>query len=181
MKTKKSLIGIMAMLALTMGFVKPEDWFLLKSEVFQIEFPKEPATTTEVIDSEIGALEMKIFLYDASQAGTDDNLVYMATYIEYPDTLISSEQTDKISAIFRGAIDGMVNNVSGKLLSESEITLNGFPGKEVKIDFRNGLAIFKVRFYLIKHKMYIIQTITETGKFPNKSVDRFLDSFKLIN
>ncbi|MFM9948007.1 MAG: hypothetical protein ACKV1O_08725 [Saprospiraceae bacterium] len=181
MKTKKSLIGIMTIMTLTMGFVKPKDWFLLKSEAFQIEFPKEPDATTEVIDSEIGALEMKIFIHDASQAGTDDNLVYMAAYIEYPDTLISSEKTDKIAAIFRSAIDGMVNNVAGKLLSESEIVINGFPGREIKIDFGNGLAIFKVRFYLIEHKMYVIQTVTETGKFPNKSVDRFLDSFKLIN
>ncbi len=181
MKTKKSLMAIMVLVILTMGFVKPEDWFLLKSEAFQIEFPQEPVATTEVIDSEFGSLKMKVFLHDGSQPGTGDNLVYMAVSTEYPDSLISSWGVDEIPDFFKSVVNGMINNIGGKLLSESEIAMNGFPGKEVKIDFKDGLAIFKVRIYLVKNTMYLIQTVTETGEFPNKSVDRFLDSFKLVN
>jgi len=181
MKTKKSLVGIMAMMALTMGFVKPEDWFLLKSEAFQIEFPKEPGAQTKMIDSDIGPLAMKIFMYDASKTGTDDNLIYGLIHTEYPDSIMSSDKTSQLPVFFRNAIEGTLKNVAGKLLSETTIELQGFPGREIKIDFGNGMAIMKIRYYLVKNKLYMIQTITETGKFSNKSVDRFLDSFKLVN
>jgi len=181
MKTKKSLMGIMVLLTLTMGFVKPGDWFLLKSKAFQIEFPKEPNAETKVIDSEIGPLSMKIFMYDASKTGKDDNMVYGLIYTEYPDSLINSDFASQLPVFFRNAIDGSVKNVAGKLLSVTEIAINGFPGREIKIDFGNGMAIIKMRFYLVKNKMYIIQTITETGKISNKSIDRFMDSFKLVN
>jgi hypothetical protein len=69
--------------------------------------------------------------------------------------------------------------VHGKLLSEKIIQINGFPGREARIDFRDGLAVITMRAYLVKNKMYILQTITETKKDFNKSIGKFMDSFKL--
>ncbi|NUO00379.1 MAG: hypothetical protein HUU01_07150 [Saprospiraceae bacterium] len=180
MKTKSSLLGMTALLFLTLGFVKPGDWFLLTSEAFQIEFPKKPIADTKAIASDIGPLEMKLFIHDASQGGKDDNFVYMLMHTEYPDSLVNSETLSDVPAFLKASAEGAANNVGGKLLSDVDIELDGFPGKEIKIDFRDGLAIIKMRFYLVKNKMYVIQAITETGKFPNKSVDRFMDSFKLL-
>jgi hypothetical protein len=42
-----------------------------------------------------------------------------------------------------------------------------------------GQAIIKIRIFLVKNILFMIETITETGKVPNKSIDRFMDSFKL--
>ena len=125
-----------------------------------------------------------MYIYDATKNGTDDNLIYSATYAEYQSTdtstnIIDFKQTD---ALFKKAIKGAVKGVNGKLLSENTIYLSGgIPGREIRIDFKHGLAIIKMRIYVVKNKMYLLQTITETKKHYNLSVTQFMNSFQLLN
>jgi|WetSurSiteA1Bulk_404760.scaffolds.fasta_scaffold36656_1 hypothetical protein len=181
MKKFKTGIVTIAILLLTMGFATQDNWFLLKYDVFNIAFPKEPTSQPQVINSEIGELKINIFMYDASEAGNDENLVYLVSSTEYPDSLINSGKTEILPDLFKNTLQGILNNVNGKLLSENVIEINGFPGREVKVDFMEGQAIIKIRIFLVKNKLFMIETITETAKFPNKSIDRFMDSFKLTD
>jgi hypothetical protein len=180
MKKAKTLIGIILVLVLTAGFTYQTDWFLLKSDGFQAEFPSEPVSQPQVVNSEIGDLKVNLFMYDASQGGTDSNLVYLVGFTEYPDSLVNSNMTELIPNFFRGSIDGAVKNVNGKILSETVIEINGYPGREVKIDFMEGQAIIMMRFYLVKNRLFMTEIATETSKVPNKSINRFFNSFKLI-
>jgi hypothetical protein len=88
-------------------------------------------------------------------------------------------KTEKLDAFFRNAIDGSVKNYHGKLLIEKIIEFEKYPGREIKVDFKEGLAIVKMRCYLIKNRMYILTTITETKKDFNQSINKFMDSFTL--
>ena len=117
MVTKLFTVSLI-LLALT-SFIKPKKWFVLESEQYgyKIEFPRKPSESPQVVNSAIGELKMNIFIYDASETGKDDNLVYMVSYTEYPDTLINSENTEILADFFRNSIDGAVTNVHGKLLS----------------------------------------------------------------
>lgn len=166
-----------------MGFVKPEKWFLLKSEHFgySVEFPKKPEENTQVVNSAIGELKMNMFMYDASEGGNDDNVLYLVNCTEYPDTLVHSDKTEQLEAFFEGAINGAVSNVQGKLLSKKEIQLGQYPGREMSIDYGNGQAIIRMRMYLVKNVMYMLQTIAETEKDNNASAVRFMDSFELLD
>jgi hypothetical protein len=181
MKKGKTLIVTIVVLLLTMSFTNQDTWFLLKSDGFTITFPKEPASQPQVVNSDIGELKINIFIYDASESGADDNLVYLASSTEYPDSLISSEKTEILPVLFKNTIDGILSNIQGKILSETAIEINGFPGREVKVDFMEGQAIIKIRIYLVKNILYMVETITETSKVPNKSIDKFMDSFKLAD
>jgi len=49
----------------------------------------------------------------------------------------------------------------------------------VRIDFKDGLAVIRMRYYLVKNRLFMLQIFTETKKEQNKSIDRFMDSFKL--
>ena len=104
----------------------------------------------------------------------------MANRTTYPDTLIHSDFTDQIESFFRSAIDGAVSNVQGKLLSENSITMGAYPGRAIKVDYMNGLAIINMRFYLVQNNMYMLETISETSKDDNISIKRFFDSFELL-
>jgi hypothetical protein len=182
----KSITKLFALFMLVLAlfsFVKVENWFLFTSDQFacQVEFPKEPKAQTQIINTELGELEMNLFIYDASNSEKDDNLVYLLSITEYPDTLINSKQTEIQDTFFRASIDGAVNNVGGELLSEKEITIDKYPGREIKIDFQNGRAIIIMRLYLVESKIYMLQTITETEKASNSSISRFMDSFELTN
>ncbi len=179
----KKLLASSLILFSLMSFVKPDGWYLFQSEQYgyKIEFPKEPTENPQVVNSEIGELKMNIFMYDASKVGKDDNLIYMINYTEYPDTSINSKRTEILDDFFRNSIDGAVKNVRGELLSEKIIKIGEYPGREIKIDFKDGMAVIRMRLYLVRNKMYLLQTITETKKDFNKSITKFMDSFELLN
>lgn len=123
---------------------------------------------------------MSTFTYKPAKSEKDHNLLYNVISMEITDSLFSSDKTETLPGYFKSTIDGMVRNFSGKLLSETIIEINGFPGREIKIDFQNGKYMVKVRFYMVKNKSYMIEKLTDTKKDLNKPIDRFMDSFKLI-
>lgn len=179
MKIKLS-ISIILFVTLT-GFVAVADWFTFKNEAYAIEFPAKPTTDVKTVNSAVGELKLDITMYDASKLSkNDDNLAYMSMSTEYPEFLISSDNKEGLNKIFRGGIDGAVKRVDGRLLSEKVIQIDGFPGREVRADVKDGLALIKMRFYLVKNKIYMVQVITKTENEGNKSFNRFFNSFKLI-
>ncbi|WP_339812315.1 hypothetical protein [uncultured Imperialibacter sp.] len=181
LKSDTHLLTSIALLTVLSSFASGK-WFLFEDKEFgfKIEFPEEPTATPQMIDSEIGQLKMNIVMYDASEKGNDDNLLYMTNVTEYPDSLINSDRTDILDKFFRGAIDGAVNNVKGKLLTEEVKNLADYPGREITVDYGQGMAIIRMRLFLINNRAYMLQTITETGKSNNESIHRFMDSFELL-
>jgi len=96
---------------------------------------------------------------------------------DYPDSLINSNKKENLAGFFRGAINGAVKNSNGKLLKETEVVYNNFPGRTIEIDYGNGMAIIKLTMVLRYNKAIMVQTIAETEHSPNKMADDFLNSF----
>lgn len=61
---------------------------------------------------------------------------------------------------------------------KKKITLNGYPGREIKIQIDQGYIYMNA--YLVENIMYISQVICEIGNDGNKSIKRFMDSFDII-
>ena len=163
------------------AFTKSDKWYQFKSKPFgfKIDFPEKPTEQTRTVNTEAGEGKLTIYMFDASKAKADDNLVYMIVCGENPDSTINSDNKD-LSGYFKKSVEGAVNGVHGKLLVETVISLDGFPGREIRVDFKDGLAVIKMRMYLIHNKLYMLETITETSQDFNKSINKFMDSFKLI-
>lgn len=178
MKPIKNVLAAITILLLTMSFINIEDWYLFESKDFSIEFPIKPTFSTQEIETEIGNLKMDILAYDGSN-DADGSFVCNLITTEYPDSIIHSGKTEILEEFFRSSIDGAVEATEGKLLSEKEIEINSFPGREIKIKFQNGLAIMKTKMYLINNKCFFLQTVTKSGKDENPAVDKFHGSFKL--
>jgi len=181
MKTIKLLLSVLIMVILTMSFINPADWYLCETSDYKILFPKKPVESIQTISSAIGELNLNLNIYEVPETETEDNLAYIVNKTEYPDSIVNSDKKDILVGFFRNSIDGAVKNVQGKLLSETKIELSGYPGREIRIDFQNGLAVIKMRLYLVKNKMFLLETISETKKGFNKSIDKFMNSFELIN
>ena len=174
---KRMNCSFVLILLVSLGFVQSDTWYLLEVPEFgfSIQFPVKPVKSMDP-DSPTPAY---MYIYDATKSGTDDNLIYSATYAEIDTSAGNFEQTD---ALFNKAITGAVKGVKGKLLSKNTIYLNGgIPGREIRIDFKHGLAIIKMRIYVVKNKMYLLQTITETKKQYNLSVTRFMNAFLCLD
>lgn len=180
MKKLKSLAAVLSLLFISFGFTTASQWEMYEVADFKAKFPSKPNYETQVVNSAVGNLTMHIHMLDASSSGTDENLVYGIITTEYPDSIIDTNNPELLADMYRSAIDGAVANVKGKLLSETSITLAGkHGGKEVKVDYGEGMAFIKMRLFIIKNKMYILQTITLAEKDNNASINEFLNSFQL--
>jgi hypothetical protein len=180
---KTSLFYLSITLLLFSSFTQVEKWVWSESKTYgyKIEFPQKPEETVQELDSEIGKLKLNLKSYEVSETSpADDNLMYLVNCTVFPETLVHSDFVDKQANFFRATIDGAVAKIGGKIISEKDIKINSFPGREVKIDYNEGKEIIFMRLYLVKNKLFVLETITPTQKVPNEAISRFLNSFQLL-
>ncbi len=183
--TMKPILISFVFLSISMStaFAQTNDWITFKSpdNDYTITFPSEPTPNHQVVDSDEGELYIKFYLYEAPNYDLEDNLVYSVASVEYPESMIEEASEDDFKEFFRNSVDGAVQNVNGTLLSETVIEFKKYPGRDIKIDFQNGLAILRMKSFLVEKKLYMIQTMTFTNKDDNPLIDQFMDSFTLTN
>ena len=155
------------------------NWKTVDGEIFgfTVLAPEEMSISNQKVPSAIGELQMDIFTYTPKKE--DSNLVYMLIHTAYPAESIHSDSLAKRNGFFESAINGAVTNVKGKLLTQTDLTIGQYPGKEITIDFQQGQYTITIRMYLVKNKMYLLQTISEPKKSGNELSKRFMNSFKL--
>ena len=69
---------------------------------------------------------------------------------------------------------------NGRIISQRSISYGLFPGKEIRVDYENGLAEIKCRLYLVENTLYSLQVTSAAQNKKNKARDFFLNSFKLL-
>lgn len=178
MKTSALLLFILCLIV-TSSFAQAEKWSLFKEEGFEILFPAKPKFNSQTTNSAIGPLVINMYMSETPDQAQDENLVYSVMTTVYPDSLVSSDKKEQLPAFFRGAIDGGVENVKGKLLSEEEIETQGYPGRKIKISFSENNYIISMYAYLVKNKMFMLQVVAAAKKENHKSARQFFESFKL--
>ncbi|HPH45512.1 MAG TPA: hypothetical protein PLJ60_02790 [Chryseolinea sp.] len=146
---------------------------------FTILFPKKPINLFPNVESETGLQKFNVSVYEPAKGIMDENYLYRVTCTEYPDSLFSKIDNSTLEIFFEGSKDAMISKTKGVFLSEKVIELSGFPGREIKASLINGTAVIRVRTYLVKNKVYLVETITDIKKDHNKSIDKFFNSFQL--
>jgi hypothetical protein len=154
-------------------------WKLFNSpdEKFRILFPGEPEQFKQNINSQVGPLELRMFMVERKQ----DGVGYAVGYTEYPQTYIDVlTQKNIIEKALDSAKDGALKNSQGTLLSETKINLGSYAGRELKYT-KPGKIIATHRIYLVENRLYqvIVETKEEKEKILTKSISGFFNSFKL--
>ncbi len=163
------------------AFTKGDKWYQFISTPFgfKVEFPAKPTEKTKPMSTLAGDLTLNMFEYTAPKEKQDPNLVYMASYIEYPAD-IDGNNKDKQKELCHKVIDDAAARLKGKILKESLITIDGHEGIEARIEYKEGTEVLKMRMYLVHNKMYTLETMTKIAKDNNKSIQRFMNSFHLV-
>lgn len=179
MKTLRIPFVILVLGVMVLSFKPIDKWIRVETENCKIYFPQKPMGQSEVVNTDKGDLKIHIFFYQASPNKNDDNLAYILSETEYPDSVMNSQKKDKLEGFFKNSIDGVVQKFKGTLLSQVNTSLDGYPGKEIKLSIQDGKAIMNIRLFLVKNRMYVLQTITQSDKESNKSIAKFMDSFAI--
>ncbi len=180
---KKKYFFFVFVLTIFTSYTLVDKWHKTESKTlgYSIEFPQKPESTIQEIKSGIGVLKLNMFIYEVTEKSpSDDNQVYLVNCTEFPDSLVSSDNTALLEGFYRGTIDGAGKEIGGTVTSEKKIELNGYAGREVTIAQNEEKSIITMRLYLVKNRLFMLETITQKNKVPNKSITRFFNSFQLI-
>ena len=142
---------------------------------FTILLPGKPAEASQAVTGR-PELENFTLTLETSLAG------YVVSYVPFP-----SEVTDPaaVKEILDRGRDGGLASSKGTLVSEKEIKLNDYPGREWLINLPGNLQV-TARAYWVKRRLY--QTVfvalpsnssPEKMKLTQEAKTRFLDSFTL--
>lgn len=160
------------------------DWELFRFDrgLFQIEMPDLPAFSSQELTTDIGDLQMSVFMHEG-EVGVDENLFYMISFTDYPADKINAETMTKaaLAEHYQSSFQTTVKNMDGTLIEEKTIELFGHEGRDIKISYFDGQMMMRMQTLLVKNRMYALQTVATADKDDNDSQQRFFNSFELLS
>jgi hypothetical protein len=182
-KTMKNIYILFFILSLLLSFsqagMAQATKYKHETEIYSIEFPNQFEQSTQNLETAAGTLLMKISSLAFNENRKDSNLVYIIIDTDYPDSTVHSGKKEELNIFFNGATNGALSSSKGKLISQTEGTTGTYPHRILEIEFQEGLGMIRMKMILIKNKSIILQTITLKENYPNDSINRFFDSFKI--
>jgi hypothetical protein len=99
--------------------------------------------------------------------------------VDYVDLAPEVVDPNHAKILFDEARDQFIKDSQGKLATETPISLEGYPGREVRLHVYGGEAV--ARFYLVGDRFYQLAIIAANpAPNPNGEIDNFFSSFKII-
>jgi flagellar basal body-associated protein FliL len=140
---------------------------------FSVDLPGTPKEQKSSQSTAAGNIDIYFYQLTTNSGA----MLYQVGYNDYPEGLI---QAGAEGQLLDAAMQGGVKAVNGKVVSEKNLTLNGFPGKEAKVSVTSPTTgEFIIRIFLVENRMYQLMSGGTSGKIDQTGMDRFLKSFKL--
>jgi hypothetical protein len=136
---------------------------------FSVLFPNKVSETKETVNTAAGPILMHQF---ESKAKYHE---FIVVYSDYPEGILKVSNSDKI---LNGARDGSIKNIQGTLLSETFITLNGYPGRELRIEGPQKI-ILESRIILANQRLYQIIAVCQPEHSFDSIVSKVLKSLEI--
>ncbi len=165
--------GIFSVLALTAGCAKPVDhWraFSPPGGRFSILLP---GPAVEQIPKTTTGFEAKKYTIVSAMSNFSGLSV---AYADQPDRSGFQADTNKIFDALR---EQARVDLRGQLLGEKQITLQGYPGRELRFLIADGHTVLQ-RIYLVNKRLYSLLIIAGSKGIDSPDAERFMNSFKVL-
>ena len=180
MKSKPSIAQIIIIIVAAVGSVLiahyedflPYSWqtYAAPDGTFSIELPSKPTVETSQTPVEGGG-NITFHLINATTTG---GKVYSCSYADFENA--NPKPPDQV---LESARDGSLGKVQGTLVSQNQLTVQGFPGLQFQARVR-GNSLMDSRYLLVGKRLYMMMAVATAGrKSEPKAVQRMFDSFKL--
>jgi len=139
---------------------------------FKVALPGDRSATSKTLESSLGKIKCHTFTSWTPFAS------FIVSYSELPVILTEPGQ---VKEFLDHMHEGEVKASQGKLLSMTEIELDGYPGREFIVELPDSM--FRMRYYLVGPRFYQIAVRTintaEVARSMVEMTDEFFASFKL--
>ncbi|HKR15477.1 MAG TPA: DUF2092 domain-containing protein [Pyrinomonadaceae bacterium] len=151
----------------------PPVWTEFRSEVgrFSVMMPEKPTSQASAFETPQGRFEQHAFTAAHSW------LICVLSYTDFPkETLVAND----VEGMLETTRDQFIKQLDGKLESETSLSLDGHPGREVKVNMFRGKARF--RLFLVNYRLYVLLATTldnSSESDEDEKFNKFFTSFKL--
>jgi len=141
---------------------------------FSVLMPGTPTKEKQTENTQWGPVDLYFFIVER------EDVVYMVDCVDYPQSFV--QQIDP-EVILDNARNAGVANAQGTLLSEHIISLEEYPGRELRIKYPTlgGEIIVHTRIFLVDNRLYQIAVTTQREESFSEDIGKFFDSFALLD
>lgn len=137
---------------------------------FKIYFQGKPKVASDIVETEVGDIEMVSILYEKSVTEA-----YMVAYSDYPSALIEATSSKDL---LDGAKEGSSTNLGlTKYDLDKDIKIDGYPGVYFKGKV-NGIHV-EYKIYLVENRLYQVAILRDGSYSSSKNSKSFFNSFEL--
>lgn len=139
-----------------------------------------PGTLVEDVDNSSGVLTGRKYTLTTTAA-------YVVSYMDLPADFPLNPETDATlrKQLFDKMRDEPLLSLKGKILTETEVTLDSHPGRMLKVALPDA-TVMRQKCYVAGKRIYTLLVMTpnelqaaDGGRFDESRATRFLDSFKI--
>jgi hypothetical protein len=116
--------------------------YAYESDRFAMSAPQEPALNKRQIDTKVGPIELR------SYSVTDGDSALFVGVADYGSHMDNQDS----KTVLQGAKEGALKNSNSTLISEKEITRQGYPG--LAFETESEKFHFSARIYLVGSRLY---------------------------
>lgn len=152
--------------------------FSPSGQPFEVAVTGEMKNGEKRILTEVGDLHPITWMYQGTK--DDPNFIYSVSYVDYPDGTFHKDSTALIEELFQASIESNIKSLGGTLVYKSESPYSQYPGVIYRGAYNDNKAVIKSRMILVNDRFYALQVYTLSEKSLNGDMDKFLNSFRLI-
>lgn len=134
---------------------------------FSVLMPKQPTKSSQEVNTKAGPTTLHMYMVEYP------SMAYAVMYNSVPGTIADPEES------LDRARDGAVKSFGGVLVTDRKITLEGNPGREVRVKGGKDMMI-TFRHYVVGNKLYQLMVSYPEGYDASDQVKKFMNSFELI-
>lgn len=160
----------------------PKGWkeYSFENDNVRFKFPAEPKVT----ETTSGSVKAPTRIYERHSLMSF--FVMVSDSPSGDDTEARSESTNLIQKMRDGALE-RVKDREPKVLEESDVRVDGHPGRFLKVETKDGL-VSRMKFFVVKNRIYIAMASVQKGQKHGFNWENdfeipamaFLDSIRII-
>ena len=180
-KTRQILCLLFLVTALTAFGQVGAPWEKIESLEgnFRLQMPGAATTKVDSITTAMGKVAYHVYFFQEPD-NTADNLFYMLSYADYPDSTFHPDSTELLHEFWTTTADAAADAVDGELIYQTPENWFEHPGYRWRIQYLEDRAVVKTHAFLVEDRYYALQTISLRERTINPSTDRFFNSFRLL-
>lgn len=140
---------------------------------FTILMPGSPTEDQRNINTKVGAVPVNSFY-----VVRPNEALYGVAYADLPKE--ASLNTLDINQLLNSFASGFAQGSGGRVVSQKNIRLGNFPGREIRLQYQQG-ETGRGRIFLANQRLYQVVVITSKESSLPKSIEGFFKSFRLLN